>query len=386
MARTQTQPPSVTPEPGATGDERSMKMESNEHDAPTTESSAMNRRDFVRLGAVLGIGAAPLAGVALRSAGAATPWRVARRKTTTMTLGTAVAATATYPGYPFKLFKQEVEKRTGGAINVNIVCCSALGPEDQLLKQMTAGSVQGAAVTTGLVVPTIPEFAIPGMPFIFKTNHQGMRVLNSGPVGRMLNKALLDKTGVRSFGYFEIGGNYFLNASRPINSLKDLRGMKVRVPNDPVQVAAWTALGTNPTILNFGEVYTALQTHTIDGLEATINGLWAAKFYEQAKYLNYMGNYFRGAVFGIADNWLKGQPSSVQKAIAAAAAIAVQKEIPKIEHENSALIPYYKKQGVTVTKPDVSAARKLMAPVYTQFASVVTPQVLKQIAKTPTGK
>lgn len=360
-------------------------MESQEHDGVELQSRALSRRNFLKWGAAMTVSASPLAGIALRSAGAAR-YRRGRRQAVTMTLGTAVAASATYPAYPFKLFKQEVEKRTSGYLSVNIVCCSALGPEDQLLKEMTAGTVQGAAVTTGLVVPTVPIFAIPGMPFIFKSNHQGMRALNASPIGTMLNKALLAATNVRSFGYFEIGDNWFENSARPINSLNDLHGLKVRVPNDPVQVAAWQALGTNPTPLNFGEVYTALQTHTIDGLEATLNGLWAAKFYEQAKYLNHMGNYFRGAVFGIANQWLTSQPGSVQKAISDVAALVIQKEIPKIERENSELIPYYKKEGTIVTKPDVSQARTLMQSVYAQFANVVTPAVLKEIDKIPAGK
>jgi tripartite ATP-independent transporter DctP family solute receptor len=297
---------------------------------------------------------------------------------TVMKLGTAVAENSIYPGYAFQVFKEELEKRTNGRIEVQVVCCGGLGPEEELLQAMSFGTVQGAAVTTGLIVATVPEFALPGMPFIFRNDVQAKKVLDS-EVGKDLNEKLVQKMGVRNLGYLEIGNNWAVNSKRPINSIEDFKGLKVRVPPDPVQVAAWQSLGTNPVPMAWTELYSGLQTGVVDGLEATINGIWDAKFYEVTKYMVEVGNYYRAAIFGVSDKFYKAQPADIQKAIDESAAIAVQKEREKIQETNRDLVAKFKEKGIEITSPDLSKARDLMAPVYDQFKTSVPPELVKRV-------
>jgi tripartite ATP-independent transporter DctP family solute receptor len=324
------------------------------------------------LGARLLVGALVVAGVV----GGARP-ALAQNKVV-MKLGSAVAATATYPGYAFKIFKDEVEKRSGGRIEVQVVCCGAMGPEEELLQAMSLGSIEGAAVTTGLIVPSVREFALPGMPFIFRNSAHAYKVLD-GPVGKDLSDKLLQKLGVRNLGFLEIGNNWSVNSKRPIRTIDDFKGLKIRVPPDPVQVAAWKALGTTATPMAWTELYTALQTGVVDGLEATINGLWDAKFYEVTKYMVEVGNYYRAAVFGVSEKFFKAQPPDVQKAIEEAAAIAIREERAKIQEVNKELVSRFKEKGITITTPDLSKARELMAGVYDQFKANVPPDLVKRV-------
>jgi TRAP-type C4-dicarboxylate transport system substrate-binding protein len=120
----------------------------------------------------------------------------------------------------------------------------------------------------------------------------------------------------------------------------------------------------------------------VDGLEATINGLWDAKFYEVTKYMIEVGNYYRAAVFGVSEKFFRAQPPDVQKAIEEAAAIAIREERTKIQEVNKELVAKFREKGITITNPDLSRARELMAPVYDQFKANVPPELVKRVDAT----
>ncbi len=172
----------------------------------------------------------------------------------------------------FEKFREEVEKATGGAIS----------DEGSVLKSIQSGSIAMATVANATIADFAQEMHIFDLPFLFKDRSQAYHVLD-GEIGQSVGKALADK-GFVLLGYYEAGVRNVLNNQKPITSLTDFKGMKIRVIPSSINIDTFRALGANPVPLNYSELYTALQTHVVDGAEAANSNYNAKKFYEVAPH------------------------------------------------------------------------------------------------------
>lgn len=182
-----------------------------------------------------------------------------------------------------EIFKKHVERLMPG-VEVKHRCCASLITEDEAFKAMQTGSVDMAIITSNNVAPHYPPMDSMTLPYIFRSPEHGYKVLD-GPIGRDMQKDLEEKTGVSLIAWSAFIYRDFYNTVRPINTMADIKGIKIRVPKNEVMLAAFQAFGAAPIALPWSETPPALQTGTVEGGDNGSTFIRKLKFYEIADNL-----------------------------------------------------------------------------------------------------
>ena len=192
-------------------------------------------------------------------------------------------------GQAFELFKQDLEKRSGGAFKVEIYDSSKFGNFDAVVQGLQMGVLQIGADSTNNFSVFNPKLMMFDMPWLIP-DYESSDLITDGPLGQELNKAF-QKNNITNLGYIEIGfRNIF--SSRPIRKLEDARGLKIRATASKAHIAILKALGMNPTPVAWGEVYTALQQKTVDAVDIDLNLAYFNKFPEITKYVTMTKSFY----------------------------------------------------------------------------------------------
>ncbi len=201
----------------------------------------------------------------------------------TINLGYASAETSSYAILADK-FAELAEKYSNGSIDVKIRCCAQLVTEDEAFKAMQIGTVDMYVITGNNISPHFPLMDAFVLPYIFQNKEHTYRVLE-GPVGRDFAKKLQEATKVHLLTYGFVGDRDFYNSRNPIKSMKDMAGLKVRVPKNKVMIDTFEAFGAAPIPLPWADTPTALQTGTVDGGDNGTSFIKSQKFYEIMPHL-----------------------------------------------------------------------------------------------------
>ena len=181
------------------------------------------------------------------------------------------------------LFKKHAESMVEG-VSIKPRCCAALITEDEAFKALQLGTVDMAIITGNNVSPHYPLWDAFVLPYIFYDRDHGYRVLDS-EVGSGFRDAFEKKTNVRVMGWGNIVYRDFYNTVRPINTMADMAGIKIRVPKNEVMIATFQEFGAAPIPLPWSETPPALQTGTVQGGDNGTTFIKTLKFYEIAPYL-----------------------------------------------------------------------------------------------------
>ncbi len=197
------------------------------------------------------------------------------------------------PGEPFDLacneWKRLIEERSNGSIKVELFPSSQLGSKNDLIDQMLAGSsVITLADGAFYADRGVPDFGITFGPYLFESWDECWKLIESDWWKEQTDK--LEEQGLKMLAANWIYGDRHTLTTKPVRKPSDLKGMKIRVPNNTIQIKGFEVLGATPTPMPLGEVYTALQQGTIDGLENPLPVLYNGKFHEVAKYLTLDGH------------------------------------------------------------------------------------------------
>ena len=180
-------------------------------------------------------------------------------------------------------FADEVKARTEGRVAVEVYPNESLGKEIDVINGMQLGTAD-MTITGESLQNWAPKAALLALPYGYKSLEH-MDKVASGDIGQQIEAEIIEKAGIRPLTYFARGPRN-LSANREITKPEDLKGFKVRVPNVPIFVAAWQALGANPTPMAFSEVFTSLQNGTIEGQENPLALFKSGGFYEVQKVVN----------------------------------------------------------------------------------------------------
>lgn len=181
-------------------------------------------------------------------------------------------------------FAEYVEEQSGGELKVEVYPNAILGGDVQMTESVALGTLDMALPSTSTLVMYSPMFGALDMPFLFSDTNKAFEALE-GEAGKILN-AELEKVGIKNVGYSFNGIRNITNNVRPINEPADLEGVKMRVMESPIFIDMFTLLGTNPTPISFGELFTALQQKTVDGQENAASLIYDSKFQEVQEYLS----------------------------------------------------------------------------------------------------
>jgi tripartite ATP-independent transporter DctP family solute receptor len=180
-------------------------------------------------------------------------------------------------------FAEIVAAKSGGKLKVNLFPGGTLGGDAPNVSALQGGTIEFVLLNSGILASQVKDFEVYDFPFMFANAKEADAVVD-GPFGQKLHAKLADK-GIVGLAYFELGFRNITNSKRPINTVDDIAGLKLRVIPNAINVDWVKALGANPTPLAFPEVYAALEQKAIDGQENPLNVILANKFAEVQKHL-----------------------------------------------------------------------------------------------------
>ena len=194
-----------------------------------------------------------------------------------------------HPGdYPTVLAVKQIGKllseQTKGRMGVRVYASGSLGTEKDNIEQLKIGGLDMMRINAGALNSVVPETIPTVMPFVFRSTEH-MRKTLDGPVGNEI-LAAMEAQGLVGLAFYDSGSRSFYTAKKPIKTLADMKGLKIRVQQSDLFVAMIEALGANPTPMPFGEVYTALKTGIVDAAENNWPSYESSRHFEAAKYYN----------------------------------------------------------------------------------------------------
>ncbi|HEX2137428.1 MAG TPA: TRAP transporter substrate-binding protein [Microvirga sp.] len=178
---------------------------------------------------------------------------------------------------------QLLKERSGGKHSIKVFPNAALGQERDAIEQLKLGGLDMMRINVAPLNNVVPETIVPALPFLFRSEDQMHQVLD-GPVGEKILKAM-EKQGMVGLAFYDSGARS-LYTTKPVKTLADVKGMKIRVQQSDVFVAMVQALGASATPMPYGEVYTALTTGLIDAAENNYPSYESSRHFEVAKYYN----------------------------------------------------------------------------------------------------
>ncbi len=172
--------------------------------------------------------------------------------------------------------------QTKGRLGIRVYPSGSLGTEKDNIEQLKIGGLDMMRINAGVLNSVVPETIATVMPFVFRSTEHMRKVLD-GPIGDEILTSM-EVQGLVGLAFYDSGSRSFYTAKRPIKSLTDMKGLKIRVQQSDLFVAMIEALGANPTPMPLGEVYTALKTGIVDAAENNWPSYESSRHFEAAKY------------------------------------------------------------------------------------------------------
>ena len=252
-------------------------------------------------------------------------------------------------------FKELIEERSKGNINVQIFHSASLGNETEILQQAQMNTVQMAIVTGGPFDTFDPMARVINYPFLFKDYAQVDKILD-GPLGAELLKSL-EGSGFKGLCFSENGFRNLTNNRRPVKSPEDIKGLKIRTMASAIHKTIWQTLGANPTPMPW-PIYTELEQGVIDGQE---NPLWVMevyKFFEIQKFMTLTRHVYSYHIDVASLQWWKTLDAKTQKMIQNAMYEAAVFQRKDNRSKNAGRLKFLKEKGMQVEEnPDIGAFR-----------------------------
>mgnify|MGYP000386204675 CR=1 FL=1 len=190
----------------------------------------------------------------------------------------------------FVYFKEALEANSNGKMVVEIFDSGQLGGDRELTEGVQLGNVTMTAVSAANLGTFAKEFYVLDTYFMFRDREHVYNVLD-GAAGAMMLDGLTVKD-MKGLGFWENGFRHLTNSKRAVTETADMKGLKIRVPDNPVQIAAWNSVGAGPAPMAWGELFTALQQKALDSQESTLESIQTMKFYEVQPYLTLSGHKY----------------------------------------------------------------------------------------------
>jgi len=267
-----------------------------------------------------------------------------------------------------KEFEKIVESKLPGKYDVQVYANAQLGDDVRATEAVRMGTLEMVATSASPLTGLVPEFNVFDLPFIV-TSFKAADAVYDGPIGAKL-AALLEPKGIKLLAYYENGFRQLTNSVREVKSPADLKGLKIRTMQNPIHLAAWRALGSNPTPMPFSEVFTAMQQKTIDGQENPIPTIYLQKFYEVQKYVTLTGHVYGPHILLINKKMFDGFPAEDQKIILEAAQASAKFQRETNRKMDRDFIAELKKAGMVVTEltpEQLKAFQEAVKPVYDEW-------------------
>jgi tripartite ATP-independent transporter DctP family solute receptor len=262
-------------------------------------------------------------------------------------------------------FKKLVEKNSQGQILIDYYPAGQLGNGPELI-QATKSNAQQIVLSSGSGLVTYwSKLGTLNLPYIFRDDEHVLKVAKK--LSSIIpQKEMAAKTGLRILNVRPLPPRH-LTTKIPINKLEDVKGIKIRVPENPISLALWRVLGAIPTVIPGADTYTALATGTVDAQENPFVDIYTRKFHEQTKYCALTAHVQELVMMLINDNCWNGLSEKHKKIITDAAAKSAklgEKDYFESQKKDYNMLA---KEGMKFTKPDLASFREKAKTIWSQF-------------------
>lgn len=264
-------------------------------------------------------------------------------------------------------FAELVDTYTNGTVKVEIFPNGTLGAERDMVEGVSMGTVNACITTNAPLTNFKSNFNVYEFPYLFASREEAHKVLDS-EIGQSLMDEL-ESINIVGLAYFENGFRNITNNKREIASVQDLNGLKIRTMESEIHLAAFRAMGANPTPMNWGEVYTALAQGTIDGQENPAMAILDGKIYEVNRYLSLTEHFYSPAELLISADLFNSLTAEQQEGVKKAAAEACTYQREQAGEFNQNKLDTLKENGMTIAEVDKSSFQEATQSVYDDYQS-----------------
>jgi tripartite ATP-independent transporter DctP family solute receptor len=283
-------------------------------------------------------------------------------------------------GYPtvdaVKFMGTRLAELTKGKHSIKVFNNSSLGAEKDTIEQTKIGAVAMTRVNIAPMNNICPTTVVPTMPFLFHSKEH-MRAVLDGPIGEEILKSC-EAQGFIGLAFYDSGSRSMYTVKKPIKTLADAKGLKVRVQQSDLWVALLEAMGANATPMPFGEVYTALKTGLVDAAENNFPSYESSRHFEVAKYYSKTEHSMAPEMLLFSKRVWDGLTPDDQKAIRQAAKESVPYMRKLWDEREEKSLATVKAGGAQIIEVDKPAFQAAMKPVYDKF---ITDPKLKDMIK-----
>jgi tripartite ATP-independent transporter DctP family solute receptor len=265
-----------------------------------------------------------------------------------------------------------IAEKSNGEMEMLVFRNGTLGGDRQAAEGMQIGTVEIGVVASSVLVAFEPKAGLFDFPFLFKTEEAAFKALD-GEIGATISDLLLNK-GLRVLGYGSNGYRHITNNRGPIRKPDDLKGLKVRVLENPIFVDMFKKMGASPTPMAFSELYTALQQKTVDAQENPMVITYTSKLYEVQKYISKTGHVMAVVPLIMSENFYQNLPPECQQIMIDAGKFWTELQRKGVKEREESFEEAMKKEGVEINELTLEEKDVFVEgckEIYTQYGDSV---------------
>lgn len=272
----------------------------------------------------------------------------------------------------FNDFAERAAEYTNGAVELREFPAAQMGSDQQAAKKLQLGGVEMMIVASNNLAQLYGGFDLFTLPFLFKSMACGIdNVLSNEDLIDAISSGSEESANIRLLALSAGGMRNMMNSKHPINSPADLKGLRMRVAKNPIQLDTYKALGADAMGIASAETYGALQTKIVDGHDGGSSWAYAQKLYEVQDHYALTGHQLVVPAIIVNNDYFKSLPADVQDGLTRAAREAAMENMKWLMNNEQKIYAAFKEAGLEFTEPDLVPFRDAVRPVWDQYADRV---------------
>jgi TRAP-type C4-dicarboxylate transport system substrate-binding protein len=264
----------------------------------------------------------------------------------------------------FEKWAENVSAKTDGILTIQVYPSAQLGSDEDVIEQAIQGANVAVLTDGGRMSNYVKDIGIVGMPYI-ADDYAELRKITETPIFDGWVNQLAAQDGIRmlSANWYDGPRNFLTNV--PVNLPADLKGQRIRTPGAPVWARSVEAMGATPIAMGWNDSYNAIQSKSIDGVEAQNTASYALHIYELLKYLNKTEHFLLANFIIVGEKWFTTLPENLQKILVDECKAAAYENAAQVDQKSAELEKEMADRGMTITNPDKEAFKTAAEAAYT---------------------
>ena len=276
-------------------------------------------------------------------------------------------------------FKETVEKETNGDIIIEIHPSGELGSDADLIKGEIEGNVDMTVSSAGNYASYATKIGVSALPFLFSDFESAWNFIDSQTMQNI--NADLEPFNMHVLAYFDNGFRCVTTSTRPINSVKDMKGLNIRTPENQIVMETMSALSANPQSYPFAELIAALKDGTFDAQENPIPVIYNNKLYEVQKYLSITNHSYDAMPLTIRNDLWNSLRPEYREIIEKAAKTAETEDRQLVKQQTEDFVSLLEQEGMKVNYPDLTPFKEATSGVMDVFADIYGQELIDEVLK-----